>query len=275
MTEVSFAKTFLTTLDSKTTKYQPDHTFNPAEFDLRIPFTLPKLQHPQHPSPPSLSEDASSSSTAAAQKPPGAEPATTTTNTINVTLTSSRNPNMTYTLPSAPPNTTVASIKQQIHEYLGGGATVASIDKIKILHNKKPIPASKATIADVVGDSTTKNLELSVMVLGGAPDPPPQQQNTSIKARAPEAAGPGSENAAVEAVTGQNPADTQEMEGVQQTTSGKSESIPIQPGDASGSAVLKTEEFWSDLEGFLAQRIRSQEEATKLRQLFEKAWKAT
>ena len=40
MTEVSFAKTFLTTLDNKSTKYQPDHIFDPTTFGVRIPVCL-------------------------------------------------------------------------------------------------------------------------------------------------------------------------------------------------------------------------------------------
>lgn len=40
MTEVSFAKSFLSTLDNKTTKYQPDHQFDPATFGVRIPVGL-------------------------------------------------------------------------------------------------------------------------------------------------------------------------------------------------------------------------------------------
>lgn len=181
---------------------------------------------------------------------------------------------MTYSLTSTPPSTTIASLKQQLHTYLGGPSTVTSIDKIKILHNKKPIPASKQTIADIV-DTDTKDLELGVMVMGGAPDPPPQDLTSATRLRSPEAAGPDSENAAAEAETGINPADVTAtpMEGIQQTTS-HPESNPVQPGDVSGVDVLQTQEFWSDLEGFLAQRIRSQEEATRLRGVFERAWQS-
>lgn len=40
MTEVAFAKTFLTTLDSKTTKYQPDHVFDVASIGTHTPVGL-------------------------------------------------------------------------------------------------------------------------------------------------------------------------------------------------------------------------------------------
>lgn len=152
-----------------------------------------------------------------------------------------------------------------------------STDKIKILHNKKPVPASKSTVGEIV-DADVKGLELGVMVMGGAPDPPPQDTSTTaVKERQPEAAGPGSENAAVEAETGVNPADTL-MQGVQSTSEkprSESQSQPVQPGEDNGMVVLQTEEFWSDLEGFLTQRIRSQEEAVKLREVFERAWRSS
>ncbi|KAK5071867.1 hypothetical protein LTR64_004354 [Lithohypha guttulata] len=284
MTEVSFAKSFLGTLDNKPTKYQPNHIFDPATFGIRIPYTLPKLPTPQHPPPPKPQHDLSQTTTPA----PGAEPATSTTNALNIVLKSSRNPAMTLSLPSTPPSTTIASLRQQIQDYLGGSSVVSSTDKIKILHNKKPIPASKQTVGDIVGaDAAVKDLELGVMVMGGAPDPAPQDTTagttTAIKAHQPEPAGPGSENAAVEAETGLNPEEAitstaaDPMEVDQSTSKGRSESQsqPVQPGEDSGNDVLQTPEFWSDLEGFLAQRIRNQEEASRLRGLFERAWRSS
>lgn len=196
---------------------------------------------------------------------------------------------MTLSLPSTPPSTTIASLRQQIQDYLGGSSVVSSTDKIKILHNKKPIPALKQTVRDIVGaDAAAKNLELGVMVMGGAPDPAPQDTaaastTTAIKAHQPEPAGPGSENAAVEAETGLNPEEVitsttaDPMEVDQSASKGRSESQsqPVQPGEDSGNEVLQAPEFWSDLEGFLAQRIRSQEEAGRLRGMFERAWRSS
>jgi len=185
---------------------------------------------------------------------------------------------MTLNLPSTAPSTPISSLKQQVHAHLGGPSVVTSIDKIKLLLNKKPVPSSKQTVADIV-DANTKDLELGIMVMGGAPDPPPQDTaTTAIKAREPEAAGPGSENAAVEAETGVNPAEDARAEtGVAGSTPPtksrtESESQPVQPGEDSGDAVLQSEEFWKDLEGFLAQRIRSQDDAIRLRGVFESAW---
>jgi len=39
----------------------------------------------------------------------------------------------------------------------------------------------------------------------------------------------------------------------------------------SGSAALKTEEFWTDLRGFLLQRLKDEAEADRLSGVFKKA----
>ena len=105
--------------------------------------------------------------------------------------------------------------------------------------------------------------------------------STAFTERIPEAAGPGSENAAVEARTGLNPADapasSTAMEGVTLTSEqsrSESQSQPVQPGESSGEELLESAEFWSDLEGFLSQRLRSQEDAARLKSVFERAWRS-
>lgn len=46
MTELAFSKTYLTTLDNKPTKYQPDHVFDPASFELRTPVLINSASGP-------------------------------------------------------------------------------------------------------------------------------------------------------------------------------------------------------------------------------------
>ena len=46
MGDLQFAKQFLTSLDNKTTKYQPDHVFDPKTFQLRIPVSGMSLDNP-------------------------------------------------------------------------------------------------------------------------------------------------------------------------------------------------------------------------------------
>jgi ubiquitin-like protein 4 len=171
---------------------------------------------------------------------------------------------MTLTIPAIQPGaTTVQSVKEQVQSYLGGPGVVASTEKVKLLLHKKPIPASKKTVAEALEGSDvaagSAEVELGVMVMGGAPDPPPQVL--------PE---PVSLDPGVAQPTAEKGLETTPMEGVEDT-----KTQPVQPGELSGRAVLDTDEFWADLQGFMEQRIRSSEEAVRLRGVFEKAWRSS
>ncbi|KIX09735.1 uncharacterized protein Z518_00816 [Rhinocladiella mackenziei CBS 650.93] len=259
MGDLQFAKQFLTALDSKPTKYQADHVFDPQTFQMRIPYTLPKLSNPPHPPPPKT--------TPASAPAPGSESANPT---VTITMKSARNPNMTLTLTSIDPtSTTIQALKEQIQSYLGG-PTVVHLEKIKVLLNKKPVPPSKKTVTDALDEKSPRGtVEFGVMVMGGAPDPPPQKQ-TQTRTRAPVpvetemAAAPASEKAAVEAE--EKSTVSSAMEGVETTTTS---------AEATRESVLETAEFWTDLQGFLEQRIRDQAEAVRLRGVFEQAWRSS
>jgi len=41
---------------------------------------------------------------------------------------------------------------------------------------------------------------------------------------------------------------------------------------ASGMEVIESKEFWSDLEGFLMQRVRDEDRSTKLLQVFRQGF---
>ncbi|EXJ93817.1 hypothetical protein A1O1_02210 [Capronia coronata CBS 617.96] len=255
MGDLQFAKQFLTTLDNKANKYPADHVFDPKTFQMRIPYTLPKLSSPPHPLPPK---------TTASARAPGSESASST---IAVTLKSARNPNMTLMVPSVDPSTTtIHALKEQVQSYLGG-PTVVHIDKIKVLLDKKPVPPSKRTVAEALQQRGQEGeVEFGVMVMGGAPDPPPQTQEAAPDAQT--ASAPSSEEAVVE-VEQKKPEPTP-MEDVEPAST--SPAAPVQPGGVSGQDVLKSSEFWDDLQGFLEQRLRDQAEAVKLRELFERTW---
>lgn len=247
-----------------------------------LQYTLPKLSNPPHPPPPK--------STPSAAPAPGSESAVPT---ITLVLKSGRNPNMTLTIPSVSPlSTSIHGVKEQIQSYLGG-PSVVHLDKIKVLLNKKPVPPSKKTVADALDGSGVDirqgQVEMGVMVMGGAPDPPPQEYmpptlDAALTAAASVSA-PPSEKAAMEAedikvvlpgasasTTGPGP-----MEGVVETNVSTTDAPPpaVQPGGASGASVLETPDFWDDLQGFLAQRIRSEEDAAKVRGVFEAAWRSS
>lgn len=163
-----------------------------------------------------------------------------------------------------PTTTTIQSLKEQVQSYLGG-PSVVGIDKIKVLLNKKPVPPSKKTVSDALDDkSAPREIDFGVMIMGGAPDPPPQQSSAAPTL----ATGTESEKAAAEAAQRTSSQPTP-MEGVETT---KPAPGPVQPGTASGASVLESAAFWEDLQGFLEQRIRDQSEAQILRALFEKAW---
>lgn len=138
-----------------------------------------------------------------------------------------------------------------------------NIEKIKILYNKKPIPASKKTIADAVDHEAAKEIEFGVMVMGGAPD----QVKTPAEAVPAMDAAPTAE--AREAVE----ANATPMEGVEKVSSSPV-SVVAEGSGPSGAEVLKQNEFWDDLQGFLEQRLRDEGEAGRLRKVFEGAWRA-
>ena len=140
---------------------------------------------------------------------------------------------------------------------------LSSLDKVKVLLNKKPIPSSKKTLADAFKESDVEGKEdvtLSVMIMGGAPDPPsgpaeipaPTVAGEEVPAVAVAASAPESEKAQAEA---------DKMEGVEQSSSGGWED------------ELSKGEFWEDLQGFLQQRLKNEEGGKKLRSVMENAWR--
>lgn len=143
------------------------------------------------------------------------------------------------------------SLDTSIHDIKSQYAAQAGLqlDKIKLLLNKKPA-ADLKTLKDlgVEGD-----VEISVMLMAGASGTTPRAQSPAVvekmkvgdKVDIDEATGaPKSEKAALEA---QN-------------------SAPI-VGDGAAEA-LKSEGFWDDLRGFLAQRLRDEGEGERLAKLF-------
>ena len=52
------------------------------------------------------------------------------------------------------------------------------------------------------------------------------------------------------------------------------EVVPMTLGVGDGESVLKTEEFWGDLRGFLIQRLKDEGEGERVAGVFRKAWEA-
>ncbi|KAK2605946.1 hypothetical protein QQS21_003672 [Conoideocrella luteorostrata] len=199
MAEAAFAKTFLSTLDSRPSKLSADHVEDPKSFPARPPYILPRMPNPM-------------------SKPknilPGQE------RSINVLLKSLRNPPLDIKLTSQPLNTSILDIKAEVSEQ-----SRIPVDKMKILHNKRPLTDSKI-LKDIVGDSENK-LEFSVMVMGGAAAIMPEQNAASA------------------------------------------------PVVASGRDALTTDAFWTDLNGFLMQRLKDEGTARELGGLFRSSWESS
>ncbi|MCJ1343101.1 hypothetical protein MMC31_001292 [Peltigera leucophlebia] len=152
------------------------------------------------------------------QKPPGSTPS------LKIVLKSLRNPPLTLSLSSESPLTSIHELKAAVVKELGGSAKV---ENIRILYKKKPCSDSK-TVKEIVGDEGVgKEVEFTVMVIGGFAAPVSQQ--------------------------GANPG-------------------PVSQGP-SGEEILRSEEFWGDLKGFLLQRLRDEEKATEALNAFQKGWR--
>ncbi|KAF9877730.1 hypothetical protein CkaCkLH20_04865 [Colletotrichum karsti] len=203
MAEVIFARQFLSTLESRPAKLSADHIEDPKNFPARPPYILPKM-------PKTMSKPTSLA--------PGQE------RSVTVSLKSLRNPPLDIKLSSQPLNTSILDIKTQVESQ-----SRIPVDKMKLLHNKKPVPDSKV-LKDLITD-TQSSVEFSVMVIGGA--------------------------AAVK------PADA--------------EPAPVASDPAQGDigeAALETAEFWSDLNGFLLQRLKDEKKAEELSALWRSACQA-
>ncbi|KAK2624206.1 hypothetical protein QTJ16_006156 [Diplocarpon rosae] len=140
MTELSFAQTFLTTLDSKPNKITADHVEDPKTYPARSAYILPKMQRPM------LKKMKLS---------PGTE------RSLSVNLKSLRNPPLDITLASQPLSTSVLNLKETL-----SAQTSIPVSKLRLLFNKKPTPDSKV-LKDLVGEENEK-VEFGVMVIGGA-----------------------------------------------------------------------------------------------------------
>jgi hypothetical protein len=122
-------------------------------------------------------------------------------------------------------------------------------DKIKLLYNKKPA-ADLKTLKDL---GVEADAELSVMIMGGATAASP----AATAAPAPQTIDPA---------TSAPPSERAQAE------AGESKA-PV--GPATAAEFLQTDEFWSDLQAFLSQRLRDEKEAQVLAGVFKEAWKTS
>lgn len=160
---------------------------------------------------------------------------------ITIHVKSARNPVLEFSLPKSPlSTTTVQDLRDAVQQRVtdAQGNTVA-LDKIKILCNKKPVTGTSKTVAEILADEPGmlvggKEVEFKVMIMGGAK--------------------------------------TIDASDAQPATEPRDVSPPKAAVGPSGQEVVQTEAFWNDLQGFLAQRLKDEEEAKRLRALFKDAW---
>lgn len=161
---------------------------------------------------------------------------------VTVHVKSLRNPPLDIKLTSQPLGTTsVLDIKNAVAEQ----ASLLA-DKIKVLHKKKPVADSKV-LKDLIGDGET-TVEFSLMVMGGAAAASPDASSSSPAAAA--ATSPKAEEASA------------------------ADAAPVAQG-LSGEAVLETDAFWTDLRGFLLQRLRDEKMTEELFGKFLSSWESS
>lgn len=156
---------------------------------------------------------------------------------VTVHIKSLRNPPLDIKLTSQPLNTSILDIKTAVAEQAS-----LLVDKIKVLHKKKPVADSKV-LKELLGDEET-TVEFSVMVMGGA--------------------------AAAAAAPTTSPAASPEASSAAKTVNPAEGTNPAQ--GVTGEAVLATDEFWTDLRGFLSQRIRDEKITEDLFGKFLSSW---
>ncbi|KAK3997112.1 cell-cycle control medial ring component [Cladorrhinum sp. PSN332] len=236
-TEIAFAKQFLAQLDTKPSKIGPDHVEDARNYPGGNPFLIPKYAS----SPPlpkrrsGYSRSQSATATSTGSQPAASQAATETA--VAVLASSARNPPLSLKFGDLPPSTTsLLDVKQLIHEETG-----IPLPKIKLLFSKKPVPDTK-----VLKDLGSGDVELGVMVLGGVGSVPEGWK------KKPEP-----------------PKEVKQEESGEKMEVGEEEEeeekpVVVAPGEISGQEVLKTEEFWRDLQGFLEQRVKDVDVASGL-----------
>ncbi|KAF2404624.1 hypothetical protein EJ06DRAFT_503978 [Trichodelitschia bisporula] len=151
MSELSFARQFLSALDSRPVKLASDHVQDPRGFPAQSAYILPKT-----PSLPTKRKRDADATTA-----PGTSPAAPT---LTVALKNLKAPNYNVALAGQPLSASIYDLKTAYVEKAG---LTTPVDKIKLLFNKKPTQDSK-TLKDLLGDTavSTKEVELTVMAMG-------------------------------------------------------------------------------------------------------------
>ncbi|KAI5365405.1 putative Ubiquitin-like domain-containing protein [Septoria linicola] len=238
MSELSFAKQFLATIDKKVIKLPADHVSDPRKYPNQSPYILPKQTHPYpRKTGPTLTQQAQKKTVTATLKPMKAGD--------------------TVTLSDVTLDTTIYDIKSQYAQQ-----TSLQQDKIKLLLNKKPT-ADLKTLKDL---GVEGNVEFSIMIMGGS-GATPRAQSPAVSS--PSAFAPPPAPATAESKG--DPMDIDGKTGAPDSEAAANEAAEKEPSADTAAGILKTEEFWTDLQGFLSQRLRDEKEGQRLAGVFREA----
>lgn len=191
-------------------------------------------------------------------------PATTTTTatapsepaTATVTLKPTRGTLPTHTLPAPVPVATTSM--HDLKAAYAAAAGLASADRIKVLYARKPVGDVK-TIKEVLpagaldgaaaADGRPLAVELSVMVMGGG----------------------GGGGGGTPTTAGTPAISTPERVASPPAAAVEMGEAPVTAGPSETAEILKTDEFWGDLKGFLVQRLKDEREGERLAGVFREA----
>ncbi len=129
-----------------------------------------------------------------------------------------------------------------------------------MLYNKKPVHDAK-TLGELLGEGWEgQNVELGLMIMGGA---------TSIVPREAK------ETPSPPVTSGTPEVQMRDAAPVSQNTGreGEEEVLPSTAVGPHGRELLGTKEFWDDLHGFLAIRLKDEGVAREVLSRFEASWK--
>lgn len=126
--------------------------------------------------------------------------------------------------------------------------------KIKVLYGKKPVGDAK-TLQELLGDEQPDQVELGLMIMGGAASVVPREPKEKNSA-----GGPGSGNGPKMSIDERlETSDEKAHErDVQMRDANDDGCLPSTAVGVHGKEALITPEFWDDLKGFLQQRLRDE-----------------
>ncbi|CAK7264980.1 hypothetical protein SEPCBS119000_001274 [Sporothrix epigloea] len=240
MAEVQFVNAFLASLDRYPIKLPADYAEDPRSYPARAAYPLPRMPRPMKKP---TAVDGNSSGSGATLVPGQARNVTVLTKSLHrsppldVKMAS---PDHTFTLDT----TSLLDVRMALAE-----TTHVPLEKLRLLYNKKPVVDGKLLkdlVAAAPGEIEPTEIELGVMVTGGA---------ATVAAAAAAAATAVKAAAAVTAAT--------EPAAVTPPTAEAAEPDAI---------AAESEGFWTDLRKFLVKRTGSEKQADELFSLFLRSW---